>query len=359
MLIKELQDRSLPPLKSRKEMSEILQKEVYGYLPKAEFEIKVSDPKVIERRFACGKVIYSRVDMEIKANGKSHSFPIGRLLHNDGKKHPLIVYPNFHPIGESFYFPIEELSEYDADILFFCYKDAASDDGDMQNGLASLLLPKGQAEESDCGKIGIWAWTSQRVLDYGLTLDGTDADNVCIAGHSRLGKTALYCAMTDERFKFVLSNASGCAGASLARGNSGNTAAPGTKGRGETYKDIIERFPYWFCKAFHKYAETNIGEDFDQHYLLASIAPRFVLVGSCSLDGWADPRSEQLCSVAASAAWNNEDCTKALAARYIEGGEAVLSGSIGYFKLTSQHFMSRHSWRRLMEFIELHRNETI
>ena len=36
-----------------------------------------------------------------------------------------------------------------------------------------------------------------RVMDYALTLPGTDADNVAILGHSRLGKTALVTAMMD------------------------------------------------------------------------------------------------------------------------------------------------------------------
>ena len=359
MLKKAILDRDLPPLKSRAEMSEILQREEYGYLPSISFELKVSEPAIIEKRFDCGRVCHSRVRFTVEANGKSHTFNLDRLLHNDGKKHPLIIYPNFHPMERSQYFPIEEMSEYDADFLVFCYTEASSDDGDMENGLAALLISGNDRTEHECGKIGVWAWTCQRVLDYGLTLSGTDADNVGIAGHSRLGKTALFCAMTDERFKFVYSNASGCAGAALARGNSGNEADPKNRSRGETYSDIISRFPYWFCTAFHKYAKTNIGEDFDQHYLLASIAPRFVLVGSCSMDGWADPVSEQLCCVAASEAWENAGLNGTCFDEIIEAENASLEGRIGYFKLNSQHFMSRHGWRRFMEFIELHKNEKI
>ncbi len=359
MLKKELANRALPALKGRREMADVLQKEVYGTLPSADFDMKVSEPQIIERRFACGAVVHSRVCATIEANGKSHTFPISRLLHNDGKKRPLIIYPNFHPMSESQYFPVEEMAEYDADFLVFCYKDVSSDDGDMQNGLSALLISGNEREEHECGKIGVWAWACQRVLDYGLTLAGTDAENIGVAGHSRLGKTALFCAMTDDRFKFVYSNASGCAGAALARGNSGNNAAPGTKGRGETYKDIFTRFPYWFCKNFGKYTEANVGDGFDQHYLLASIAPRFVLVGSCSLDGWADPRSEQMCCLAASEAWEKAGLNGACFDEVINAGEASLDGRIGYFKLESHHFMSRHGWRRFMEFIELHKNERV
>ena len=46
---------------------------------------------------------------------------------------------------------------------------------------------------------------------------------------------------------------------------------------------------------------------FDQHYLVASIAPRKVLIGSAALDKWADPLSEMLCCVAASDAFENTE----------------------------------------------------
>lgn len=57
---------------------------------------------------------------------------------------------------------------------------------------------------------------------------------------------------------------------------------------------------------------------FDQHYLIASIAPRYVCVGSASEDAWADPKSELLGCLAASSAYEKYDkkgfvCDKNLA----------------------------------------------
>ena len=113
---------------------------------------------------------------------------------------------NFHPELKSPYFPVEEMSEYEADYLVCCYKDITSDDADFTNGIAPVLLPDGQAASDTAGKIALWAWSAMRVLDYGLTLPSTDPNNIAIAGHSRLGKTALFTAMMDARFRFVLSN---------------------------------------------------------------------------------------------------------------------------------------------------------
>ena len=356
MLYSELKKRELPTLQTREEMKEILQREVYGYLPAPSFSLSAGEPTKLEGRFACGNVSHSYVDLTVRLANGAHTFRVERLLHNDGKKRPLIILNNFHPMGSSRYFPIEELSESEMDFLCVCYTDITSDDGDFSSGLAPLLLPNGQETDETCGKIGIWAWASMRVLDYGLTLSGTDPDNIAICGHSRLGKTALFTAMLDTRFRFVFSNAAGCAGDSLAHGNSGLARTKWTSELGELICDITKNFPYWFCKNYRKYAEKNIADAFDQHFLLASVAPRYVMVGSCDLDAWADPKSQQLCALAAGEAWEQMGLSGLVGSdRYLQPGEALTDGHVGYFLIHSQHFLSRHSWKRFLAFVEKHK----
>ena len=355
MLYTALKNRNLPPLRSREEMSEIMQSEVYGYLPKVDFSISASEPVVLEQRYSCGEVHHSYVDLSVEINNKSHSFRVDRFLHTDEKKRPMIILNNIHPACTSQYFAREELTEYDVDYLVFCYTDVTSDDSDFSTGLAPMLLPKGQITDDTCGKIGIWAWASMRVLDYALTLPGTDSENVAIAGHSRLGKTALYTAMTDTRFKFAFSNAAGCAGDSLAHGSTGylKRDIPRSLGqRGENIADIVENFPFWFCKNYKKYTQELISQEFDQHYIIASIAPRFVAVGSCDMDFWADPPSQQLCCLAASEQWEKQGL-KGLekSDRYLESGECLSDGRVCYFKIHSRHYLSRHSWKFFIEFL--------
>lgn len=343
-------------------MKEIIQRELFGYLPQVSFKLSASEPTVVDARFSCGQVVNSYVDLTVELSAGSHTFRVDRFLHTDGKKRPLILLNNIHPADISPYFAQEELCEYDVDYLVFCYKSITSDDGDFSTGLAPLLLPNGQSSDTDCGKIGIWAWAAMRVLDYGLTLDGTDESNVAIVGHSRLGKTAAFTAMMDERFKFVLSNAAGCAGDSLARGNSGfgRTKIPDTD-KGELISDIVKVFPYWFCKNYRRHAVTNIPEGFDQHFLIASIAPRYVMIGSCDLDAWADPHSQQLCALAASKAWEDAglDGLVGGAERYLDSNEGLIDGHVGYFKIHSLHFLSRHSWKWFLSFVEKHRFDAV
>ena len=186
----------------------------------------------------------------------------------------------------------------------------------------------------------MWAWCAMRVLDYALTLPSTDPDNVMISGHSRLGKTALFTGMMDTRFKFVFSNMAGCAGDAIAHGGTGLTKLSRREG-GENITDITDNFPYWFCKNYMKYREKNISD---------------IFVGSASLDNWADQFSQQMCCVAAGEAWERVGLTGFLGTdRRIQPNEASLDGQVGFFMIDSNHFMSRHCWKRAVEFINKHK----
>ena len=202
-----------------------------------------------------------------------------------------------------------------------------------------------------------------RVLDYALTLDGTDSNNVAILGHSRLGKTALFTGMMDERFSFTLSNNAGCGGDAIAHGGSGLANYDGkydvdNEFRGEIISNLTSIWTInWFCNNFKKYESQNFSDDFDQHFVLASIAPRKVCVNAAELDFWADQKSEQLCCLAAAKAWEKlgldgiEECD-----HYLTAGEKLLQGNVGFFMSPTKHFLSRFAWNNFIEFMRKHLN---
>ena len=360
MLKQELLNRNLPPLKSREEMVEIMQREVYGYLPKNDFEWSVANYKRKDGRLAKGNVIYSTVDFTLTNKNGSHTFTIHQFLHTDGEKHPTFLHIAGRYPGN--FVPEEEIVENGYNLIIFVYTEITSDDPDFTTGIAPLIFPEGRKNSTDCGKIGLWAFACMRVLDYAITLDCVDEKNIAIVGQSRLGKTALVTGMLDERFAFSLSNNAGCAGDTLSRGNSGLPDADGKfavekEFRGETVERITTVFPYWFCKNYLKYAKQNYGTDFDQHYLVASIAPRNVCVTSAELDYWADQKGEQLCCLAASEAWEKfglvglQECN-----HYLVPGEKLLNGNVGYSMTPTTHFLSRHAWINYMEFMRIHRH---
>lgn len=356
--MKLLEERDLPALRSRDEMIKILLDEEYGYIPNTEYKVSVSEPEIIERRYHIGTAVHSRVDMTVSSAYGAHTFTVNRVLHVDGKKRPFFVFLNFSSNVPDKYYPTEEIAENDFDVLAVCHNDITSDDGDFKNGLAGVLLENGQSGERTCGKIMLWAFAASRILDYAETLPCLDMSEAAVIGHSRLGKTALVAGMLDVRFKYVISNDSGCSGAALCRGNLGVVGKTGAGGKtGETIRDITRNFPFWFCKKYVSYAENGIPDGFDQHYLLASIAPRHVYVASAHYDDWADPDSELFSCIAATPAYEALGEAGLVHSGYPKTCEVLHEGGIGYHRSNSYHFLSRHDWNNYMGYINRHKGK--
>ena len=92
--------------------------------------------------------------------------------------------------------------------------------------------------------------------------------------------------------------------------------------------------------------------DFDQHFLIASIAPRKVYVASAKEDEWADPVSEYMCCIAASPAWEEKGLTGFIHPdRLPECEEVFGEGNVGYHLRDGGHFLSRHDWKRFCAFL--------
>lgn len=341
-MFEKLKKLDLPALSSREEMLEILQREEYGYALPLPDKLDFSVIENTVNNFCAGKATLNKITASCRINGRDFSFPFYASIPTAEGKHPFFVHVNFRDCVPDLFQPTEELIDSGFAVLSFCYKDVTSDDNDFTNGLAGVLYENGERGETDAGKIAMWAWACQRVLDYAYTRpDLFELESAAVCGHSRLGKTALFAAATDTRFAFAYSNDSGCSGAALSRAR-----------QGETVEVITRVFPFWFCKGYRKYAENEANMPFDQHYLIASIAPRRVLVGSASEDQWAGPESEFLACLAASEAFDNGLVHKGTVP---QAPSKLLDGDIGYHIRLGKHYFSRIDWQRLIEFIRLHK----
>lgn len=335
--------RKVPSLLSQEQMLSLMLENVYGYLPSVPTDMRFEVSEGFISDFCAGKATCDKVMAICSIGDKSFSFPFYVAIPSNDKKNPFFVHINFRDCVPDRYQPTEELIDNGFAVLSFNYKDVTSDDDDFTNGLAGIIYPDGVRKVgTGPGKIAMWAWAAQRVMDYAETLtDHLDLNSAIVCGHSRLGKTALLAAATDKRFAYAYSNDSGCAGAAISRNK-----------QGETVANICEVFPYWFCENYKKYIANENNMPFDQHFLVASIAPRKVLIGSASEDVWADPISEQLCCFAASPAFKKGfDCPD----RSAEIGEEFLSGDIGYHLRKGLHYFSREDWNKLIKFVNLHR----
>lgn len=340
-----LSERMLPEIQGKDEMLETILREEYGYLPPKPDKISFSKVEMEKIFFCAGKSTFDIIEITTQFGEKTFSFRVYVCVPTKEGKHAFFVNITFDDAVPNRFLPIEEIIDQGYGVLTFCYKNITSDDGDFENGLAGVLYENGVRGDTDAGKIAMWAWAAHRVLDYAETLDNLDMDCAIVCGHSRLGKTALLAAATDERFKFAYSNNSGCSGAAISRGKVGEDVA-----------FICKTFPFWFCKNYHKYANNEYNMPFDQHYLLASIAPRYIYVASAKEDTWADPVSEMLSCVAVGDVYEKMGkkgfvCDD----RLPEVGDEFHDGCVGYHLRAGMHYFSREDWNKAIKFINKHR----
>ncbi|MBR5307420.1 MAG: hypothetical protein IKU43_01510 [Clostridia bacterium] len=322
----------------RAEFREILQREIYGEMPVLPDFVRGEVIKEPADRDCAGKAKISRIQLTFSVKGEEFSFPFWLVMPRLVRMPRFVVAINFRDNMPDEYIPCEELIDRGIGFAAFCYKDVTSDDNDMTNGLAGVLAKVGY---NDTGKLAMWAYSASRVLDWVLENCDIDRQNIAVAGHSRLGKTALVCGAFDERFTCAYSNDSGCSGAAITRDK-----------QGEQVAFISVRFDYWFCKKYHDYSDRHHDMPFDQHFLLAAIAPRNLYVASALEDTWADPESEYLCCVAAGEYWKLYGKTG-----FVYNGERMANvtevfheGCIAYHMRSGVHYWSREDWNKFLDY---------
>ena len=230
--------------------------------------------------------------------------------------------------------PLRTILERGYAVATFCCEDVVPD-ADGYPGIRSHY------EGYTWGALAAWGWGLSRALDYLETDADVDASRVAVFGHSRMGKAAVWAGARDTRFAMVVSNASGCGGAALSR-----------RRFGETVRRINTHFPYWFCENFHKYNDNEAMLPFDQHELLALIAPRPLYVESGSEDRWSDPHGEFLGLAYAAPAWQLYGIEGFTPDQWPAVEQPVTRGRTGYHIRAGRHEILRYDWLQYLSFAD-------
>ena len=247
---------------------------------------------------------------------------------------------------EKGYWPVRQLLA-DGYAAAAFYASSLAPDGDeswKQEGMYPLFYGTAERPSYGFGCLAAWAFGAQRVLDTLLTCPEIDPSRISVAGHSRAGKAALWAAVQDQRFETVLVNNSGCCGAALNKGKSG-----------EQVSSMCQMMPRWFCPNFLSYDQVPVEQmPFDQDELLAAMAPRPVFVTSGSRDYWSDPEAEfrSVCSAGqVYSALGLSPCTQET---YPAPQNAFCEGMVGYALREGPHDMTAWDWRQFCRFEAAH-----
>ena len=327
--------------KRRKEIKRLLEEHEYGYMPERPRHLRVETVST-DTSFCAGKAPLSTLKFTVTVGEEEFSFHVYAVIPKKQERLPALVHINFRPDVPDKYMPSEEIADRGFATFSFCYADITNDDADFSDGIAKLLSPKRRSKSSP-GKIVMWAWAAMRVMDYIQALDNIDKDNVAVAGHSVLGKSALIAGAFDERFKYVISNCSGCSGAALTRGKTG-----------ETLPLLASVRHYWFSPKYKDYIAHEDLIPLDQHFLLAAAAPRNLLIGSAKEDIASDPESEFISAYLASAVYDKIYGFKGLVhnGSIPDAPTASDGGSIHYHIREGTGYFSREDWLAYMNYIE-------
>lgn len=362
----------------RPEILKMFQSEMYGTNPSPDFAWDMEMNLVAEDREALGGLaIRKQVDLVISRNDRSHTIPLLLYLPaGAGGPVPVFIGLNFYgnqtihpdrniPLSSSWVptriefgimaheathesrgvrydrWPVEWILEqgYGIAAMYSGDIDPDYDDG-FENGIHSLFKDQ-ERDSSSWGTIAAWAWGLSRAMDYLETDEDVDGEKVIVFGHSRHGKASLWACATDGRFAGVISNESGCGGAALSR-----------RKQGETLADINRNFPHWFCDAFKAYSDKEEALAFDQHMLIALMAPRPVYVASAQKDQWADPEGEYLSIYHAGPVYELYGIEALPSIEQPAPLVPLTSYRTAYHLRTGKHDHTRYDWARFVEWVE-------
>lgn len=247
--------RALPPIlrenetpeswpERRAELMALLREQVYGFSPEETSVVTVENEE--EKPCFAGKANLGRVILKVRFGEKAFSFPVRYAFPRAKRPAPVFVVLNFRPEVPDLYLPAEEILDGGFGFAQLCYTDVVNDryHGDFSDGLGKAYYDGSARRPDEWGKIGMWAYAASRVIDWLYTREEADKGHIMVIGHSRLGKTALYTGMSDERVWATFVNDSGAGGASIAR----------HKKTGETIHDIVKNGIWdWFADNYRRW----------------------------------------------------------------------------------------------------------
>lgn len=335
----------------RKEILSFYQDEVFGRMPDRNcFDERF---EVTEQPALNGKAIDRKVVIRYTKDGREGKIRTRVFVPTAGKKPVpafiIIIWKDptnldWHTELKPGYWPVEKLIDEGFCAAAFYCTDCDSDEDDLFTSGVHSVFDEQPRKRTDWGAISAWAWGFSRVVDYMEQAPDIDAAHVGVVGQSRGGKTALWAGCCDERIWLSVSNDSGCLGAAMQHGNTG-----------EQYHQIVGAYPFWFADSFTEIVRESRQLPMDQHLMLSLLAPRLLYVASATNDDWADPASEFLGAKMAGPAFEMMGGSGIPLDTPMPAPDSpIFSGNVGYHIRTGGHSLTEYDWMQFIRFAKEH-----
>jgi hypothetical protein len=340
----------------RREMLAIFEREVYGRMPpnpeKTVFEL-VSE-KLTENRFSLERRY--RQWFRRDKSGPFVDWILFVPVHAK-KPCPVILHLNYKGndnIAEGrtnhYLLPLGDMAARGYAFMSANYVQMTSDgpkkrggrksDGFL-DGIFELWGWRDPERTDNTGSLMAWAWGLCRGLDLAEKIAEIDAARNVVIGSSRLGKAALLAAAFDERFSVCVANQTGAVGVQLMK-----------RDYGESISIQKHSLPWWYCSGLWKWAGREREMPFDQHMLLACVAPRGLLLESYHKH-WFDPKGEFMSARAASPVWEFLTGKGLGLSEWPQPYDDVaVRPPFGYVRRTECHGLSPYDWKWAMDFAD-------
>jgi len=224
--------------------------------------------------------------------------------------------------------------------------DRGNHEGKVSGGIPNLFFEKGQkyTKENEWGMIAIWAYALRAGLDYLVTDNDVNPNQVAPMGCSISGKVSLWAAVTDERFGGVLLSTTGHGGDAIWR-----------REYGETLQNMVDFLQTWICRNASKYSKNVHEMPVDQHSLMACMTPRPLYVATAQHDHWADQLGQWIGTYNAAAPYKIYGKNVAFTSPEQPAiNQPIIKSSIGFHVRSGVHGLELYDWEQYMKFIEYH-----
>lgn len=339
----------------RPEILDLFQKHVYGRRVVERPESLRFVPAGADKPFPEMKATRKLIDIRYEGPGGAGSIRVNAFIPVQEKPAPAFLLICNRPAAENIdperkvkspFWPVEEIVGRGYAAIAFFNGDVAPDRyNGFTNGVHAIFQEPSKRNGESWGTLSAWAWGASRVMDWIETEPTLDKHHVAVIGHSRGGKTALWCGATDPRFALTISNDSGCGGAKLNR-----LDLP----KSESIARITKAFPHWFCTNFNAFAGREKELPLDMHQLVALMAPRLVYIASASKDDWAGQPGEFQSARLASPAWALYGKKGLVGTTFPPPDTPLQEGCVGYHLRSGIHNLTPYDWNRYMDFTDRH-----